>query len=185
MADEIAQRVWHGPRVEHGTALQAMCKHVETPYTLTLDNDIEFLAPVLDRLRIHLDREMYFAACHPDGDLGHLVYNSTSTFEDYFYRGVKSFGQPHINPCIALLQTRRLKSFLEYVSWESYFSPVQAKHYDTGSMLWHAAKAAGAHILSADWLGDAVRHIGSMTWDDQDGGKYAQIQERLKTYAVC
>ena len=173
--------------VSHGVAIDLLCSMVKTPYVLVSDSDVEFLAPVVD----DMIAEQAFCVSPPDR------YGQGSAE----YMGFKTYGQPRIDPCCALFQTLPLQSLLNHTSFAFYVSPHQAKHYDTGSMLYHVAKARQGALGPAadiyncktpDWLWKNIHHFGSLSWGltSPEGShdhevaieRYAQIQQRLKVF---
>ncbi len=162
----------------HGVALDKLCKTVETPYILVADNDVEFLAPVIEEMKA----ESAFCVSPPDRyGMGGAEY-----------MGYPCKGQPRIDPCCALFRTEELNRLLEFTSFAFYVSPHQAKNYDTGSMLYQFALATGLTVSQPSWLWEKVHHFGGITWMSSapEGSterrkaneRYSDIQKRLATY---
>ncbi len=185
---KYAARFVDGPTRMHGACLDELCGMVDTPWVLTVDNDVEFLAPTV--------RDMISLACAGDAfcvcpvkryDMGEVI------IQDSYEGPVLCKGQERIDPCCALFETRQLKWFLEWTSFAAFRCTQKGKHYDTGSMLYHVAKAADETVLTPNWLwDDKIRHFGEITWGlgAPEGSeqrmtveqRYAEIQERLALY---
>lgn len=138
----------------HGIPLDRMCQLVQTPYVLTLDNDVRTTAPFLARMLEEIRTTNAFAVSpksrFPMGSVDH--------------HGQTLFGQPRIDPCCSLFDTHRLAKMTRSVSFCRCESTGQAKFYDTGAMLRQAAEGGGHLVVDADWLWDCIHHYGAMTW---------------------
>lgn len=134
----------------HGVSLDRLCRMVETEYVLVSDNDVEYLAPVVD----DMIAEDAFCVCPPE----RFGQGSAE------FMGFQCEGQPRIDPCCALFRTDELKELLQFASFAFYVSPHQNRHYDTGSMLYHFARAVGKSIKTPGWLWERIYHYGTLTW---------------------
>ncbi len=177
-AHEHADEVIDGPSVSHGVALDRLVSKVETPWLITCDNDVEYLAPVVEEMKA----ENAFCVSPPD----RFGMGSAE------YMGYPCKGQPRIDPCCALFRTEDLKRLLEFTSFAFYVSPHQAKNYDTGSMLYQFALATGLTVSQPNWLWERIHHFGGLTWMSsapegsterrQADERYSDILKRLATY---
>jgi len=180
-AESIATEFIDGPTVPHGCALDEMVRRTETEYVLICDNDIEFLAPVLQRM---LD-ECEFCVCAPRiYDMGSIELS-----------GYRCYGQEGIDPSRALFKTKPLQKILEHFSFAGYDSRELGKHYDTGTMVHEVARVQDLPVATPDWIwgkNDGIWHWGAITWamwgpmGDQNrivaDERYVEIQRRLATY---
>lgn len=138
----------------HGIPLDRMCQLVETPFTVTLDNDVRTKAPFLRRLIDEIRDVAAFAA-------GPKARMSMGTVMG---PRVLMHGQPRIDPCCAVFDTHQIARMTRSVSFTSFECEKLARFYDTGSMIRQAAEGAGLRVLDLDWLWDSIEHYGAMTW---------------------
>lgn len=171
-----------GPIVVHGLALDRLVAMVETPYVLVADDDVHFLAPVVEDMIAACE----FCVCPPKRYLW-----GTFTIRDW--EGEITYqGMDRIDPCCALFKTEPLKRVLRYVSFAPYRAPLLGKSFDTGSMLYHAAMAAGMSVKTPSFVWERVYHAGAITWGmaAPEGSpdrviaeeRLARIRERLRAY---
>lgn len=138
----------------HGQPLDLMVQEVETPYVLTLDNDVVSSGPVLLRMLEHLEATGAFVVSPPSRFAIGTV--------DHFGRHLQ--GQPRIDPCCSLFRTAELARITKHTSFVPYECTNLGKFYDTGGMVRAAAEGAGLRCDEADWIWQSVRHYGAMTW---------------------
>lgn len=153
-------RLWvkSGPMGHHhGIPLDRMVAAVETPYVLTLDNDVVFRGPVLgDMLRALRDTGAF--ACGPSQrcDMGTVEH-----------RGVTLVGQPRVDPCCALFRTPELQRLTAHISFSPAESVNTGRFYDTGALITAAAHGAGLRTVELPWVWERFTHFGCMTWAGQ------------------
>lgn len=138
----------------HGVPLDSMVQEVVSPYTVTLDNDVISRGPVLGRMLRHLEHTGAFAvnpACRlPLGEVDHF--------------GRLLIGQPRVDPCCAMFRTPELARLTRRVSFTPAEAANLARFYDTGGLIRHAAEGCGLRVDDADWVWEAIDHVGAMTW---------------------
>lgn len=162
----------------HGAALDLLCSEVETPYTLIVDNDIEFVAPVLSGMLEAMEQNGTFGVCAPCIGLG-----TTSLY------GVETAGQERIEPWCALIVTRQVKRVLKQFSWSSYASRDLGQHWDVGGMFLKGMRLLGLDVSRLSGIFLKVHHFGCVSWGAYapEGspiraiaeGRYAEIKGRL------
>ena len=137
----------------HAHALDAMARLVTPPYTLTLDNDVYFSGPVLERMLHELKQENAFA-------IGPAQACDMGTVPHYEHR-LK--GQQRIDPCCALFKAPDLARMVSHVSFVPFECCNAGQYFDTCAMIRHAAEGAGFRVIDAAWIWSHLKHYGSMT----------------------
>jgi hypothetical protein len=170
-----ADRFWSGDNSrEHGWCLDQLIREVETEYTLVLDNDVVFYGSLLPDMQA---QAAFCVAPAPRWDPGHFTC-----------RGLPVTGQPRIDPCCALFQTRPLQALLQQVSFGTYLGVGTHEFFDTGAMVYRAAQCAGLRVEQPLWIWDRLVHWGAVSgmWQDPDSPyalsrheRYAMIQALL------
>lgn len=171
------------PPWPHGKALDALCAKVTTPYTLIVDSDVEFRAPVLGDMLRDLQAGPDMLACFlPD----------RVPFEPWTTPiwGHTLHVQHRINPALVLFDTRRMAPTLQHFSWSTYFCTDLGEYFDAGALLYRAGAAQGWQFSEPEWLHERVVHYGGISkLTDPDAPeidreiaaeRYAVIQERLQ-----
>lgn len=139
----------------HGAGLDHLCPLVETPYTLVVDTDVEFLAPTVGVMK----GADAFAAHQARWFSDDSAYGFNEFHGDMYARlwGFQVYA--------ALFRTAELQGLLRHVSFRPLArpGPPMPHHcYDTGAMLYHVALAAGLRVAEIDLTGHII-HYGSIT----------------------
>lgn len=115
-------------KVEHGTMLDRMVESTDTQFVLTMDNDVEVLAPVLNEMQVAIQNGAF--CCCPSSMLpGNWVHRW------FDFIGVQMVAQPRIDPCFALFNGDELRKLVNHFGFGTYRHYPRGEFYDTGSML--------------------------------------------------
>lgn len=135
-----------GDRVEHGVALDVLCKRVETKYTLVVDTDVEFVDDL-----------------YAGWEFDDRYYCYGSLRRGYYVNERKEVFQNGVHPCCAIYKTETLQKLLEHFSFSVYINTNVKKLYDTAAMLSFVAEAAGLKLHTPpDWENRFI-HYGAIT----------------------
>ncbi len=178
-SDKVADKCFTTPTlVPHGVALDILCKSVDTPFTLVVDNDIELSGKVLQMMLDRVERDASAGVCAPCSDLGRT--------ELY---GVETRGMQRVEPWCALLRTDVLQRVVRHYSWSSYGSRDLGEHWDVGGMILKGINFMGLDVSRDAEIPKVVKHFGCVSWGAYapEGSpirviadaRYAQIKQRL------
>ena len=153
-ARDVADLVLEQPAaISHGENLTALIERVETPYVLTVDNDIEFHAPVLDRMRTALTEQDAYCAClSRQWALG--------TFDIYGVE-MKAMWSPNI--AVGLMDTAKVHRLMQWATFGYYMNEQRREHGETGAMIYRLAMASGYHLAELPDLWECLTHHGQIS----------------------
>lgn len=168
-AEEHADRVWHGDNSDsHGECLTRLCQAVETPYIMTVDNDIEFKAPVLDMMRDAIADEDAYCSC-----LTRLW--PLGTF-DIYGKEMTAMWSPNI--AVGLMKTEKAHRLFQWATLGYYMNEQRREHGETGAMFYRLAMASGYTLVEIPELWERVVHHGSISSLWLGAGDNPVIRER-------
>jgi hypothetical protein len=155
---ERADRFLAGDCYSHhvGWFLTQLCKGVETEFTLTLDSDIEFKGPVVERMLEQMDQhqDLFCLAPTPTCPMGQA---------NLWYLSFPLQGQDRADHCCTLWRTKDLQALLEWVTFSPAIVQDERAYYDTASLLFHFAKAKGLKVVKAPWIWKELHHFGGVS----------------------
>lgn len=140
--------------LSHGDCLTDLCRMVETPWTLTLDNDLEFLHPVLEMMADPLADNAVYGSC-----LTRLY-----PFGEADVCGMRMPSQWSPNIACGLMKTDRVQRILDTgLTFGNYVNFPRREFFETGGMVWRAAVAAGWRMEEIEALWLRMIHFGSVS----------------------
>ena len=138
---------------EHGQGLDRICLRVETPYTLVVDTDCEFFAPVMEDMLVVIEDSNAFCVTIA---IDHAGPEKAATWAGHLLTADRA------SPVCALFRTEPLQHYLKYCSFGTY-ALNQRKFFDSGAMVYHVASAAGETFVSPPWMRDRIGHYGELS----------------------
>jgi GT2 family glycosyltransferase len=159
----------------HGTALDALTRHVTTRYFLTLDSDVMFLRDGwLTELRDTLQKSVRIAVgefepavgCYKPRLAPHLLLFDTDAFRALrtSFAGCARIHDPKE------AQRWRRRSRRERLTYDEMRSYRSAEFYSTGALIYERLVASGGRWAPTPLrTRRKYRHIGHMSWAADDG----------------
>lgn len=166
--------VLHGRNtLSHGYCLTELMKRVETPYALSLDNDVEIHEPIYELMQAAL-KEGVYCVCPP------RLYDFTGAMADIYGEPWASQWSPDI--CVGLFNMPRLSEILEDVTFGYYLDTDRKLFYETGGMVYRMAKAAGYRLAELPDLRKKITHYGrvSTLWSGVSDEDRPHIERRYE-----
>lgn len=172
--------------MSHGERISQLCDLVDSDYVLHLDNDLEFHAPVLDKLRAPFEDPKIYCSC-----LTRLYYPHYQTWKpphkwehDYPYGDFdvwqmrwKGCWSPNI--ALGMMRMDVIRRIHELGIGFGYYNSDQRRHwYETGGMAFLFAKAMGYEVAEIPELWNHVTHYGSLSTLWAGGKDNPVVQER-------
>lgn len=140
-------------RHPHGENLTTLCEKVQTRYVLTVDNDIQFIHPVVEMLLEAMEPEDVYGAC----------LARQEPFGTAQINGITMQSQYSPNIAMGLMKMERVKHVLQYVSFGYYVNASRKEFFETGAMFWRVAEACGWRIAELEDLWHRVKHYGQIS----------------------
>jgi hypothetical protein len=162
-----------------GCHLTRMAREVDTEYLFTMDTDVEFTGPIVERMlrEMDADPEALCLAPTPTCAMGTARLG---------YLPKELQGQERMDHCGTLWRTGKLQPLLRWVSMTPYVAYHEGWFFDTCAMLYHVAMAAGTKVRREPWVWRQFRHYGgcSKLWhpgaDDEYRALAAERYEVVK-----
>lgn len=172
--------VLHGKNTHsHGYCLTELMKQVETPYALSLDNDVEIHEPIFELMQTALDNVLgngpvRYCVCPP------RLYDFTGATADIYGEAWASQWSPDI--CVGLFDTELLHKILSDVTFGYYLDTDRKLFYETGGMVYRMAKAAGYQLVQLPALREKITHYGrvSTLWSGVSEADRPHIERRYE-----
>ena len=176
--------VLHGKNTQsHGYCLTELMKRVETPYALSLDNDVEIHEPIYGELWRAIQgysespvfaQHLVYCACPP------RLYDFTGAIADIYGEPWASQWSPDI--CVGLFDTELLHKILTDVTFGYYLDTDRKLFYETGGMVYRMAKAAGYQLVQLPALREKITHYGrvSTLWSGVSEADRPHIERRYE-----
>lgn len=151
-AQQHATKLLPNPeRLQAGRSMDRACLAVETPYTLLVETDVEFLGPVTGPM---VDLMTSNALC---------VSNIMPNPGECDVWNYHLYSQERIAHHCSLFDTKKLQHLLKFFSFESYCNFIKQEYYDGGAMILRGARAMGWDIVDPGELNNNVCHYGGVT----------------------
>lgn len=154
-AQEHADLVIHGDNsLGHGECLSELCTRVETSLILSVDNDIEFIAPCLDRMREPLISSEVYCSC--------FTRLEPFGFADIWGERYQAQWSPNI--ALGLMKTENVKRILQAgITFGYYLNHTRREFFETGAMFYRVALACGWRVAELADLWQKAVHYGSVS----------------------
>lgn len=168
-----------GPNTGHGMRLDELCCRVETPYTLVLDSDVQFLG----NLYANVDWSIKpFAIClNQKGGYSSPMFFSGISEKDG--KPLPLTTQTRFQIHCTIFETERLKFLLsKNISFGFYIHQGYRKLYETGSMIWTIADCMGWKTITPEGFENKFRHWGAITNILYAMNGKSRKAEKLKQY---
>lgn len=146
----------------HGDNLSKLCSMVFTPYTMTLDNDMEFKAPVYEKMKAYFDDPDVYLVCRDRGEPKPFGY------ADIMGDGVQYECEWSPDISCGLYRTSQLQHLLQYVNLGYYMQRSTKQFFETGAMHYRMAMCKGWKLVQLPELNFDVHHYGQISclWHD-------------------
>ncbi len=137
----------------HGVCLTELGRRVETPYLLTIDNDIRFMAPgCMSVMMEHLDPATTWAVCP----------NRPSTPKDSPITEELKIGySPNI--CVGLFRTETFQKVCKELDLGYAGDFTTGAVWETGGLAWRVARTHGLDSVEMAELWEYCFHAGNMS----------------------
>jgi hypothetical protein len=155
-----ADLILTGHNTGHGMRLDELCKRVETPYTLVVDSDVQFLGNIYEQIEW---QSKPFAICLRQ-NTGYYPQMIFSGIEDE--KGIPLLLTPQARFQIhcTIFDTAKLQYLLsKNISFGFYVHPGYKQVYETGSIITKVAECLGWTTYQPKDFKEKIHHWGGIT----------------------